>query len=106
MRACIRSRHHFQPIAGTHPLDIATERGNIELKQIANLARSGNAKLRRHDQDVHLADLYTQRTQRIVINAADRAVERRRRTAMHVLATVSMVADGLSMIVRLRLRCI
>ena len=69
-------RHHLQPVLGAHPLDVATQRRNIELQQIANLSRPGNAELRRHDEDVQLADPQTQGPQAGVIDVAHHPIQR------------------------------
>src|SRR5262245_11012942 len=47
LRPGVLAGHDFQPALGPHPLDVAAERGRIQLEDVADLGGLGHAELRR-----------------------------------------------------------
>src|SRR5262249_7061860 len=65
----------LEPALAPHPLDVAAERGGVDLQNLAHVSRPCDAELGGGDEDVDLADLHPEPAQRLVVELGHDAVE-------------------------------
>src|SRR5690242_2246777 len=69
--AAILVRHHFQPAASLHSLNIPAEGRNVEMKNLADVTRACRTQFGGGDENVHLTHLQVEWPQGVVIDVGN-----------------------------------